>query len=313
MARPLQGGGGIRVTRSSASVNKLITFEDTNLKICRYGAGRIGEIVDDRVIDITDVVEHFAGPIPQGFDPLLNALPALIRIDPLERRAGRQHPREEVVLRAPVLRPGKIIAAPVNYRNHIAEAEADPGVRYGHTITDIEKAGLFLKASSALAGPSETLGIRFPDRRTDYEIELVAVIGTGGTNIPEDTALSHVAGYTVGLDITLRGPEDRSFRKSIDGYAIVGPWLTTSDEVSDPDQLDLTLEHNGLVKQQANTAQMVFSVARLISFASTFYSLEPGDILFTGTPEGVGPIAAGDTLRAAIDGLGEMTVEVVNA
>ena len=283
------------------------------MKICRYGVGRIGEVVDDQVIDITNLVEDLAGPIGQGLDPVLTALPALIGMDPRKTRVGRRHAREDVLLRAPVLRPGKIIAAPVNYRNHIAEAEADTGVRYGHTITDIEKAGLFLKASSALAGPSEMLGIRFPDRRTEYEIELVAVIGTGGTNIPEHDALSHVAGYTVGLDITLRGPEDRSFRKSIDGYAIVGPWLTTSDEVPDPDRLNLTLEQNGWVKQQANTAQMVFGVARLISFASSFYSLEPGDILFTGTPEGVGPIVAGDTLRAAIDGLGAMTVEVVNA
>jgi 2,4-diketo-3-deoxy-L-fuconate hydrolase len=119
-----------------------------------------------------------------------------------------------------------------------------------------------------------------------------------------------LAGYTVGLDITLRGPEDRSFRKSIDGYAIVGPWLTTVDEIVDPNNLRLTLEQNGEVRQDANTADMVFDVARLISFASSFYTLDAGDILFTGTPQGVGPIRSGDVLVASIESIGSMSVTV---
>ncbi len=162
-----------------------------------------------------------------------------------------------------------------------------------------------------MAGPRDPLVVRFPERRTDYEIELVAVIGTGGRDISRENALHHVAGYAVGLDITLRGPEDRSFRKSIDGYAIVGPWVTSAAEIADPDALELTLDLNGTRRQHANTAQMVYGVARLMEFASSFYTLEPGDLLFTGTPEGVGPIVAGDVLRAGIAGLGEMTINVV--
>ena len=280
------------------------------MKICRFGAGRIGEVIDNEVIDITDIIDDLARRISHAGDGLLAALPELISMSPSARQVGPRWRLADIELRAPVARPGKIIAAPVNYRNHIAEAEADPGVRYGHTITDIQQAGLFLKATSALAGPAENLTIRFPDRRTDYEVELVAVIGKAGRDIPEHDALSYVAGYAVGLDITLRGPEDRSFRKSIDGYAIVGPWLTTSDEIKNPDALDLFLEQNSQVMQKANTSQMVFGVAKLICFASSFYTLEAGDILFTGTPEGVGPIAPGDLLRASIEGLGAMAITV---
>jgi 2,4-diketo-3-deoxy-L-fuconate hydrolase len=281
------------------------------LKICRFGAARIGEVIDDEVIDITDIVFDLARRTSQSGDELLAALPELIAMPPAARQVGRRWRLADIELRAPVARPGKIIAAPVNYRNHIAEAEADPGVRYGHTITDIQQAGLFLKATSALAGPAENLAIRFPDRRTDYEVELVVLIGKAGRDIPENDALNYVAGYAVGLDITLRGPEDRSFRKSIDGYAIVGPWLTTRDDVEDPNVLDLFLEQNGQIMQQANTSEMVFGVSKLISFASSFYTLEAGDLLFTGTPEGVGPIAPGDVLRASIDGLGEMAITVI--
>jgi 2,4-diketo-3-deoxy-L-fuconate hydrolase len=279
-----------------------------DVKICRYGADRIGEVVNDLIFDITVLVNQLAAEAPAQDDPLLAALPALLKTAPDARRTGEHHRLQDTALHAPVARPGKIIAAPVNYRNHIAEAEADPGVRYGHTITDIKDAGLFLKAPSALAGPCDPLVIRFPERRTDYELELVALIGTRGSDISESEALNHIAGYAVGLDITLRGPEDRSFRKSIDGYAIIGPWLTTADEITNPDMLVLLLEQNGDVRQSANTSQMVYGMAQLISFASSFYTLEVGDVLFTGTPEGVGPIASGDRLRASIDGLGAMTI-----
>jgi 2,4-diketo-3-deoxy-L-fuconate hydrolase len=279
------------------------------VKICRYDTDCVGEVVDEYVIDITAIVDRLTAA-KRWRDPVIAALPALLTMSPDERRIGARRYLHDVILRPPVQSPGKIIAAPVNYRNHILEANSDPAIRYGHTITDIKDAGLFLKATSALAGPTNPLVIRFPERRTDYEVELVAVIGTGGSDIPVSEALSHIAGYCVGLDITLRGPEDRSFRKSIDGYAIIGPWLTSADEIAAPDELDLKLELNGEIRQNSNTAQMVYGVAQLISFASSFYTLERGDVLFTGTPEGVGPIVSGDKLRAWIGGLGEMTINV---
>jgi 2-keto-4-pentenoate hydratase/2-oxohepta-3-ene-1,7-dioic acid hydratase in catechol pathway len=154
------------------------------------------------------------------------------------------------------------------------------------------------------------VAVRFPERRTDYEVELVAVIGTSACELSPEAGLAFVAGYCLGLDITVRGTEDRSFRKSIDSYSVLGPWLTTADEVPDPNALRLTLHQNGALRQDGRTADLVYSVERLIAFASAFYTLHPGDLLFTGTPEGVGPIRPGDRLRAHCEPLGALDVDV---
>jgi len=167
-----------------------------------------------------------------------------------------------------------------------------------------------LKSSTSIAGASSPIPILFPKRRTDHEIELVVVIGRGGRDISEADALGHIAGYTMGLDLTLRGPEDRSLRKSLDGFSVLGPWLVTADEITNPNDLKIMLTVNGEVRQRASTRDLVFSVERLISYASTFYTLCPGDVIYTGTPEGVGPIQPGDHLECSIDGIGVMQVEV---
>jgi len=280
------------------------------VRICRFDGGRIGIVVDRRVSDVTEAVTPLLAAPDGAGDPLIRALPAIrARIDPA--RDGRaEFDLAAVDLLCPVQHPTKIIAAPVNYRAHVAEANADAGIRYGHTQTDIGEAGLFLKATSSLAGPGAGIALRFPERRTDHEVELVVVIGKAGSDIPRDRALAHVAGYAIGLDITLRGPEDRSFRKSPDGYSVVGPYLVTADEVPDPAALSLSLDLNGERRQHASTADMVYGVERLIEFASSFYTLHPGDVLFTGTPEGVGPIRPGDELVATIDGMGSLTTRV---
>jgi 2-keto-4-pentenoate hydratase/2-oxohepta-3-ene-1,7-dioic acid hydratase in catechol pathway len=180
----------------------------------------------------------------------------------------------------------------------------------GHDIPAIGEAGLFLKATSSLVGPSQGIRIRFPERRTDHEIELVAVIGKTASEVPPERALQHVAGYCLGLDITLRGREDRSFRKSIDTYSVIGPWLTTVDEVPDPQDLRLVLRKNGEIRQDASTSDMVYSVAQLIAYASSFYTLLPGDLIFTGTPQGVSAIREGDHLSVEATVLGRMDVVV---
>ena len=152
--------------------------------------------------------------------------------------------------------------------------------------------------------------MRFPERRNDHEVELAVVIGTPGTHISRERAFDHIAGYAIGLDMTVRGPEDRSLRKSIDGYAVLGPWLVTADEIADPDALDLVLTVNGETRQASNTRAMIFDVAHLIEYASSFYTLYPGDIIMTGTPEGVGSVDSGDIMKATIDGVGSMEVAV---
>jgi len=180
----------------------------------------------------------------------------------------------------------------------------------GHNIWDIEQAGLFLKASSSLVGPSQGIAQRFLDRRTDFEVELVAVIGKECSHVRRQEALQYVAGYCMGLDITVRGSEDRSFRKSIDSYTVLGPWLTTADELRDPQKVELKITQNGKLRQSTSTSDMLWPVARLIEFATKFYTLHPGDVLFTGTPSGVGPIRPGDQLVASSDRLGTMEVAV---
>ena len=175
---------------------------------------------------------------------------------PIEAAAAVAEPRavSSVKLLSPVANPGKIIGAPVNYAKHQAEARADREINFDAEIKTIDKYGLFLKANSALVGPGEGVALRFTDRRNDHEVELAAIIGKTGSAIAHDRALDYVAGYAIGLDMTVRGPEDRSLRKSIDSYAVLGPWLVTADEIDDPDNLDFDLRVNGEVRQSANTA-----------------------------------------------------------
>jgi 2-keto-4-pentenoate hydratase/2-oxohepta-3-ene-1,7-dioic acid hydratase in catechol pathway len=167
--------------------------------------------------------------------------------------------RSRARLLAPVANPGKIIGAPANYADHIAEAKADNQIAHGRTIDDmiIAKWGLFLKARSSLVGPSQGVILRQPhttiENRNDHEIELVAVIGRRGSRIAREDALKHVCGYAIGLDMTLRGPQFAGFRKSIDTYAVVGPWLVTSDEFGDPSHVGLRIWINGALRQESST------------------------------------------------------------
>jgi 2,4-diketo-3-deoxy-L-fuconate hydrolase len=274
------------------------------MRLARFDGDRIGVVTGEGLVDTTDIVAPLlATPDGRG-DPLIRALPA-IRIA-LEGRDLSARPLAQARLEAPVRHPSKIVAAPINYRAHVAEMTAPGGAAHGHLQTDIGQAGLFLKAVSSLVGPAYGIALRFPERRTDYEAELVVVVGQGGSDILEEDALGHVAGYCVGLDITLRGPEDRSFRKSIDTYSVIGPWLTTPDEIVDPDALTLTLDLNGERRQTADTGDMVYGVARLVAFASSFYTLHPGDLIFTGTPQGVGAVKPGDRIAAEVSGLGRL-------
>lgn len=262
------------------------------MKICRFDDNRVGVVRGDQVIDITAT----AG------DALVPPLPA--NLEGLPKK-----PLSAVKLLSPVRNPGKIIAAPVNYKAHIEEMKK-ANISPGFNIWDIEKAGLFLKATSSLVGPSQGIAQRFLDRRTDHEVELVFIMGKTASHVPESRALDYVAGYCLGLDVTVRGSEDRSFRKSMDTYTVLGPWLTTADEIPDPQRVQLTLRQNGEVRQDTNTSDMLWGVAKLIEFATRFYTLHPGDVFFTGTPSGVSPIRPGDRLVASSPELGSMEVLV---
>jgi 2,4-didehydro-3-deoxy-L-rhamnonate hydrolase len=283
------------------------------MQLCRFGEGRYGVVEGDVVRDVTQIVDDIAplSRVPFKGDPVI------ARLDEIRHAIVAAGPRlptlalKEVALLCPVAAPSKVAAAPRNYRAHMEEMEADhQRPRREGLALDIEDAGLFLKANSALVGASEGVTLRFPERRNDHEIELVAVIGRAASHVPVSEALGYVAGYAIGLDMTVRGKEDRSFRKSVDSYAVVGPWLVTADAIPDPADLELTLTLNGVLRQQTSTRQMILNVAELIAFGSRFYTLFPGDLLFTGTCQGVGPVQPGDVMEARCSRIGAMTVPV---
>jgi 2-keto-4-pentenoate hydratase/2-oxohepta-3-ene-1,7-dioic acid hydratase in catechol pathway len=280
------------------------------MRLCRFDHDQIGLVRGEEVFDVTDLFDRSQRwPAPPG-DPIIRQARALK--DELANQAvGRiAIPLSQVRLEAPVAQPGKIIGAPINYRAHIAEAHADQGIGFGRSFADLKDHGLFLKATSALIGPADEVRLRFPERRTDHEVELVAVIGREARQVPRERALQHVFGYAIGLDMTVRGPEWPVLRKSCDTYAVLGPWVATPDEVGDPDALTLSLAVNGEVRQSASTAQLIHDVAALIEYASSFYTLHPGDLIYTGTPEGVSQVQPGDVMRAEIEKIGAMTVKV---
>ena len=282
------------------------------MRICRFDDNRLGVVTDKGIHDVTQALKElptWTYPLPV-FDPFIANLPKLRQtLEELSRQSPPK-PVDGVRLRSPVASPGKIIAAPVNYKKHLEEVLAQKELHHGNLINEIHRAGLFLKATSSLIGAGERIELIHLDRRNDHEIELAVVIGKPARNVSAADALNHVTGYCIGLDITIRGPEERSFRKSPDTYTVLGPWLVTADELNDPSQLAFTIAVNGEVRQDANTDDLVLGVRELIELASSFYTLHPGDVILTGTPQGVGPVRPGDVLLAKMDRIGEMRVNV---
>ena len=284
------------------------------MRISIFNDNRLGIVNSDRIHDVTSVLDALPArryPLPRH-DLLIEALPELrARLEQVARETPGI-PLSEARLLSPIANPGKIVAAPVNYRKHLEEAIAEPETFSAAHVRRIQETGLFLKATSSLIGPSQAVRIRQSERRTDHEVELAVVIGRVCDRVTSFDALSYVAGYTIGLDITVRGPEERSMRKSIDTYTVLGPWIVTADEIGDPANLELAINVNDEPRQRANTRDLILGIPELIAFASSYYTLFPGDILLTGTPEGVGPIRAGDTMHADIERIGSMSVFVTD-
>ena len=224
-------------------------------------------------------------------------------------------PIASVRLRPPVLNPSKIIATACNYGEHVTEIRDAVLPRVaGRVEAWLLDFDVFLKAPSSVVGdgaevvlPSAALDL---GKEIHHESELALVIGRGGSSIPEAEAMDHILGYVVGLDMTVRGDGDRSRRKSYDTFTPLGPWLTTADEIVDPQDLDIRLEVGGHVRQEANTGDMLVPIAGIVAYASSVMRLEPGDVILTGAPPGVGEVHAGDRLEASITGLGTLRVAV---
>ena len=284
------------------------------MKLLRYGpAGqeRPG-LLDDtgRVRDLSAHIEDLAG------DTLTPAgLARLRQLDPAGLPVVPGTPQQDLRIGPCVGRVGKFICIGLNYADHAAESglpvPTEPVV--------------FAKWTSAICGPDDDVQIPRGSVKTDWEVELGVVIGQGGRYIEEADAMKHVAGYCVVNDVSEREWQlERGTQwdkgKGCDTFGPIGPWLVTADEVPDPQQLDLWLEVDGRRFQNGNTRTMVFNVAQIVSYLSKFMSLQPGDVISTGTPPGVGlgqkpPVylKPGQTLRLGIQGLGVQTQKTVAA
>lgn len=285
------------------------------MKICWFNKHRLGVVENGLVHDVTEALKA----LPQPSYPQVSGDLVVANLEVLRAAATSLLPTsptyrvEDVRLLSPVAQPGKIIGVPVNYQAHVEEAQRDAHIFTTRYTGGVKEQGLFLKANSSLIGCSQAVEITMPERLTHHEIELAAVIGKKVSRVTQAQALDCIAGYSIALDMTVRGPEDRSLRKSLDTYSVLGPWLVTADEIADPQQLDLRLTVNGEVRQITNSAQMIMYIAEQIEWASSYYTLYPGDVIMTGTCEGVGPVVPGDVMHASISSIGEMQVRVVAA
>lgn len=282
------------------------------MKICWYNQQQLGVVIDGRVHDVSAALEA----LPRASYPAAPGDLLVAHLDTVRAEIARLVPGAASIpvaegrFLSPVANPGKIIGVPVNYADHVAEANADQATFTDRHKGAVREQGLFLKATSALVGQAEGVALRFPERLSHHEMELGVVIGKTAANVPVEDALSHVAGYAIALDMTVRGPEDRSLRKSVDSYAVLGPWLVTADAVPDAEKLDIRLCVNGALRQQANTAEMIIGLAEQIAWASSYYTLYPGDIIMSGTCAGVGQVLPGDVIDCEIAGIGAMRVAV---
>ena len=282
------------------------------MKICRFDDNRLGLVQGDSVLDVTaalDALPAYRYPLPRT-DQLIENLDMLKPHILAAAKGAKALPLDQVKLLPPVANPGKIVAAPVNYKAHLEESRNDVEINFNRKVIEIQTIGLFLKATSSIVGASEGVAVSMPERRNDHEIELVAIIGKPARNVSKEDALDYVAAYCIGLDMTIRGQEERSMRKSLDTFTVLGPWMVTADEVGEPNRQQMVLTVNDEPRQNANTGDLILNVRDLISWASTFYTLQPGDILMTGTPDGVNRVVPGDTIHATIEKIGGMKVKV---
>ena len=284
------------------------------MKIAVFDDDRVGLVEEDLIYDVTAAVPDAGPEFPRVYMSRLIAQWDRRKADiEKARREARARPLSEVTLRAPNPFPLHVVAAPVNYRKHIGEI----GTRSVSGGASAVERGFFLKASSSVIGAGEAIRLpRGSTRRFDHESELAVVIGRQARNVPREQALSHVFGYCCLIDVTLRiepgrFEEERVARKSFDTFTPVGPYIVTADEIGDPGDLANRLWVNDELRQDSRTSALILDVPGLIEWASSVMTLQPGDIIATGTPEGVGQFSPGDRVRMEIERVGSMTLPVV--
>ena len=278
---------------------RLVTYKDRDRSI------KPGVLLGEEIVDISGQVDSIKSLIEGGPDALARLRNSL---------QGKTHriPLAEVELRAPLQNPPRIFCLGLAYRDHAIE-----------THQEIPKVPtIFLKLTSALNGPRSAVVLPKRTQQPDYEAEFAFVIGTGGKNISADAWEEHIFGYTIMNDVSARDVQmatsQWSLGKSFDTFAPLGPAIVTKDEVPDPHALDIKLTIGGEVLQHSNTRELIFRVPDLIAYLSAISSLEPGDIISTGTPAGVGLgrtphrwLRPGETIVTEVEGRGQLVNAVV--
>jgi 2-keto-4-pentenoate hydratase/2-oxohepta-3-ene-1,7-dioic acid hydratase in catechol pathway len=286
----------------------------------------IGYLEGDAIIDFTRAARVAGALLPSGsdlpdwvFESVFDMVQVGGIFDPEVFQAVRQFVEDhqmredltvsDAAILAPIARPPRIIALGLNYAAHAHETGKQPP----------EEPIYFIKASTAVIGPDEPVVIPKDAGRVDHEVELAAIIGKGGRNISCKKAVEHIAGYTILNDVTARDMQSRDMAasrpwflsKSFDTFAPMGPCIVLPDEIQEPTHLDLTLRVNGEVRQHSNTRDLIFDIPELIHRLSRYVTLEPGDVIATGTPSGISPIQPGDVMEAEIEKIGVLRNPVV--
>ena len=303
---------------------KLATYLKEGLVSC-------GILTGKGLIDIVSALRLRSGQAKDGSDPprsvkeILERGPeCLDKLAELEKTVEASIAVDSVKLLAPIPRPGKILALAGNYVEHIKEAGLKLGLSDSPRITTVPRP--FIMPATAVAGPGDQIPWPAYSETIDYELELAVVIGQKAKNIMPENALKIIGGYTIVNDVSARTvtfkknrakrPWDEFYDwlngKWADGFCPMGPYLLTADEIEDVQNLSMKLTVNGEVRQKANSSQMIHTVAQIVSFLSNLMTLEPGDIIATGTPSGVGfatgnYLKAGDRIDASIENLGTLT------
>src|SRR5262245_40805130 len=309
---------------------RLVTF-------LRLGEPRLGAVVGEQVVDLNAAYQlmqersgrakarevaaavlpsDIVGFLAVGEEALDAARETIEYVTSMEKSAfvgqGTQYGLKAVTLKAPVPRPTKLILVGLNYRDHAEEA--------GMKIP--EEPTLFSKYPNCVIAPGEAIRIPKVSTQIDFEGEFAFVIGKGGKDIPKNEAINYVAGYTIVHDVSCRDYQMRTGQwmvgKTFDTFAPMGPYLVLKDEIPDPHNLNLTTRLNGVVMQSSNTKHLIFNTFDLIAYMSRVFTLEPGDVVSTGTPAGVGfarnPqvfLKPGDVIRIEITGLGALENPIV--
>jgi 2-keto-4-pentenoate hydratase/2-oxohepta-3-ene-1,7-dioic acid hydratase in catechol pathway len=272
------------------------------------GRPRAGVVRGDSVVDLSSL----------GYSSVLEIIEAggdaRAKIENFagEHRPDATHALPSIHLRAPLMRPRKLICVGLNYRDHAEET--------GSEIPSVPT--IFNKFATSVIGPGDAIELPKVSKAPDYEAEFAFVIGTGGRHIQPENWREHIFGYTIVNDVSARDYQRATTQwlmgKTFDTFAPVGPWIATADEIEDPHALDISLDINGEVLQNSNTKNLIFKIPDLISFLSSVFTLEPGDIVSTGTPAGVGfarnPqrfLKAGDVVTVKIPAIGELRNPVI--